>query len=92
MRNLLGSDLKIYTISNHLTNHIIINYNNKKLAFLVDTGADISICKESTISNNEKIVDDQITLTGITKDKVNSMGLANLELKIYEINLENQFI
>ena len=79
-------------MSNHLTNHIIINYNNKKLAFLVDTGADISICKESTISNNEKIFDDQITLTGITKDKVNSMGLANLELKIYEINLENQFI
>ena len=69
-----------------------MNFNNKNLAFLVDTGTNISICKANTISNNEKMFDDQITLTSITKERVNSMGLVNLEFKFYEINLENQFI
>ena len=42
-------------------------------------------------SNRENILNNQIILTGITKERVNFVGIVNQEFKIYEMNLENQF-
>ena len=89
--NSFGTELKIYNISNSLTNHVVVNYKNTKLSFLIDTGADISICKLNLINEDEKIIDETITLTGITKEKVASNGIANLKFDIYGKQLNNNF-
>ena len=70
---------------------MVVNYKNTKLSFLIDTGADISICKLNLINKDEKIKDETITLTGITKEKVGSNGIANLKFDIYGKQLNNNF-
>ena len=59
--------------------------------FLIDTGADISICKAHLIENDERICEAKITLTSITQDEVHSISLTNLKFNIYEKYFSNNF-
>lgn len=76
-------NLRIYKISNNNNNFIIAEYKKKQLTFLVDTGADISICRIQPIFEDEPInIEDKCKLTGITTQEIHSLGTTELTLSI----------
>lgn len=75
--------IKIYSISDNNTNYIIVKCKNSKqnLKFLIDTGADISICKLENIAQDTIIdINKKCKLTGITKQETLTLGSVQLQL------------
>lgn len=54
------------------------------MTFLIDTGADVSLCKENTVRNYEEDPDDYCLLTGISKDRIKSLGSTIVKIPIGE--------
>lgn len=61
------------------------------LTFLIDTGADISLCKKLTISSDRIDDKEKCKLNGITKESVESSGTTELTLRIGEKFDRNRF-
>lgn len=60
------------------------------MTFLIDTGADISLCKEDVLHNYSKDQDDYCCLTGISKEKIRSMGSTILKFSLGEAILRHK--
>lgn len=61
-----------------------IQGTNSVMTFLIDTGADVSLCKENTVRNYEEDPDDYCLLTGISKDRIKSLGSTIVKIPIGE--------
>lgn len=49
---------------------------------MIDTGADVSLCKEQFLESYEENQDDYCNLTGITENVIKSLGSTNIKIKI----------
>lgn len=82
---------KLYRLSTTTNNSIKINCYVKKenLSFLIDTGADISICKQKDIENIDKR--NISNLSGITLETIESIGTAYLNLHFEKQHITHNF-
>ena len=67
--------------------------NNNILTFLIDTGADISLCKVDRL-NEEKLivnVNKSCSFSGITTEKIQSLGTSKLNFIIYDQKNDHDF-
>lgn len=68
------------------------NVSDKKLTFLLDTQADISLVKENSLFTKIFIdTNDTITLKGITSEGVLSRGKAKINLNIDDVVIPHDF-
>lgn len=68
------------------------NVSDKKLTFLLDTQADISLVKENSLFTKIFIdTNDTITLKGITSEGVLSKGKAKINLNIDDVVIPHDF-
>lgn len=67
---------KIFSISTNGDNYVNLSilHTHSPLTFLIDTGAEISLCKEDNMEYYEKNEDDYCNLTGISTDVIKSVG------------------
>ena len=65
------------------------NNVNQHFKFLIDTGADISICKKKTLGNIH--TNETATLTGITSEAIQCLGTKRLNLDISDEEVEHTF-
>jgi Retroviral aspartyl protease len=62
-------------------------HNKQNLKFLVDTGADISVIKIKHLNKNHINDNDSCTITGISNDKIKTLGRISINLTYENINL-----
>lgn len=81
----------MYNISINTNTYVILKCknNNDNLKFLIDTGADISICKIKNFSNIKTT--DIVTLTGITNEAIDCIGSKNLNLMVENETIQHNF-
>lgn len=79
-------EYKICNISSSLKNYVKLEIQgaNRVLTFLIDTGADVSLCKEDTVLNYDEDPDDYCLLTGISEHKIKSLGSTIAKIHVGE--------
>ena len=58
--------------------------------FLIDTGPDISLCKEDILRGYVEDPDDYCCLTGITRQEIKSLGSTRIFISIGETVLQHK--
>ena len=96
-KSLAGSSVtlnNIYQITSNVTNYINLNLGeNLNLSFLVDTGADISLCKLGKLNEDFLEINEQksCSFSGITTEKIRSIGTSELNFSIYDTKAQHFF-
>jgi hypothetical protein len=86
--------VNIYSFNSNPSDFIKLhtNVNNNKLNFLIDTQADISVIKFSSIRSYAPIDRSQIiNVKGVTHDTIQSIGVAQLSLFIKNLCIQHPF-
>lgn len=86
--------MKILAFDLNFSDFIIVesNISEDDITLLIDTQAEISVIRQSTIQNQKEIcTNDIISIKGVTLESIVTLGTVNIELQINGLVFENTF-